>query len=67
VRDPELSYTTKGTAVCKFSVACNRFLKQDDETQKEVSCFDISWWTDADGKPRSRIEIVPSTWSSSRS
>ena len=86
VRDPELSYTAKGTAVCKFSVACNRFFKQDDETQKEVSFFDIScWtrlaevcseylkkgrgvrvvgrlkqdrWTDADGKPRSRIEIV---------
>ena len=86
VRDPELAYSTKGTAVCKFSVACNRFFKQDDETQKEVSFFDIScWtrlaevcseylkkgrgvrvvgrlkqdrWTDADGKPRSRIEIV---------
>lgn len=24
VRDPELSYTPKGVAVCKFSVACNR-------------------------------------------
>jgi single-strand DNA-binding protein len=85
-RDPELSYTSKGTAVCKFSVACNRFFKQEDETQKEVSYFDVScWtrlaevcgeylkkgrgvrvvgrlkqdrWTDADGKPRSRIEIV---------
>jgi single-strand DNA-binding protein len=45
VRDPELSYTTKGTAVCKFSVACNRYFKQDDETQKEVSYFDVSCWT----------------------
>ena len=44
VRDPELSYTTKGTAVCKFSVACNRFFKQDQETQKEVSFFDVTTW-----------------------
>jgi single-strand DNA-binding protein len=86
VRDPELSYTPKGTAVCKFSLACNRSYKQDDEFQKEVSFFDVStWtrlaevcgeylkkgrgvrvvgrlkqdrWTDPDGKPRSRVEIV---------
>ena len=45
VRDPELSYTTKGTAVCKFSVACNRQWKQDDQVQKEVSYFDVSAWT----------------------
>jgi single-strand DNA-binding protein len=45
VRDPELSYTSKGTAVCKFSVACNRFFKQGEETQKEVSYFDVSCWT----------------------
>ncbi len=45
VRDPELSYTPKGTAVCKFSVACNRFYKQDQELQKEVSYFDAPTWT----------------------
>lgn len=45
VRDPELSYTPKGTAVCKFTVACNRFYKQDQETQKEVSYFDVTTWT----------------------
>jgi single-strand DNA-binding protein len=45
VKDPELSYTPKGTAVCKFSVACNRSWKQDDEFQKEVSFFDVSTWT----------------------
>ncbi len=44
VRDPELSYTPKGTAVCKFTVACNRFFKQDQETQKEVSFFDVTTW-----------------------
>ena len=86
VRDPELAYTTKGTAVCKFSVACNRFFNQEEEMQKEVSYFYVStWtrlaevcgeylkkgrgvrvvgrlrqdrWTDQEGKPRSRIEIV---------
>jgi single-strand DNA-binding protein len=86
VKDPELSYTPKGTAVCKFTVACNRAFKQDDQLQKEVSFFDVStWtrlaevcaeylkkgrgvrvvgrlkqdkWTDADGKPHSRIFIV---------
>ena len=42
--DTELSYTPKGTAVCKFSVACNRFFKQEEEMQKEVSYFDVSTW-----------------------
>jgi single-strand DNA-binding protein len=45
VRDPELSYTPKGTAVCKFTVACNRAYKQDEQLQKEVSFFDVSTWT----------------------
>jgi len=45
VKDPELSYTAKGTAVCKFTVACNRYFKQDQETQKEVSFFDVTTWT----------------------
>ena len=40
----ELAYTTKGTAVCKFSVACNRFFKPEEEMQKEVSYFDVSTW-----------------------
>jgi single-strand DNA-binding protein len=44
VRDPDLSYTSKGTAVCKFTVACSRSYKQDDGFQKEVSYFDVSAW-----------------------
>jgi single-strand DNA-binding protein len=44
VRDPELSYTPKGAAICKFAVGCNRSWKQDDELQKEVSFFDITAW-----------------------
>jgi single-strand DNA-binding protein len=45
VKDPELSYTPKGVAVCKFAVACNRAFKQDEQLQKEVSYFDVTTWT----------------------
>ncbi|MGA2477576.1 MAG: single-stranded DNA-binding protein [Spirochaetia bacterium] len=45
VRDPELSYTPKGVAVCKFSVGCHRQWKQEEEVQKEVSFFDVTTWT----------------------
>jgi single-strand DNA-binding protein len=45
VKDPDLSYTAKGTAVCKFTVACNRSWKQDEQMQKEVSFFDVSAWS----------------------
>jgi single-strand DNA-binding protein len=44
VADPDLRYTPKGAAVCSFCVACNRFYKQDDELQKEVSYFDVTTW-----------------------
>ncbi len=45
VRDPELKYTPKGTAVCSFALASNRYFKQDEETQKEVSYFDVTTWS----------------------
>jgi single-strand DNA-binding protein len=45
VRDPELNYTGKGTPVCNFSVASNRFYKQEDELQKETSFFDVTVWS----------------------
>jgi single-strand DNA-binding protein len=41
-RDPELSYCSNGTPWCKFSVAVNRFYKQEDEKRKEVSFIDVS-------------------------
>jgi len=44
-RDPELRYTPKGTAVCNFSIACNRSYKQDEQRQQEVSFFDITTWS----------------------
>jgi single-strand DNA-binding protein len=43
-RDPELSYTPKGIPVCRFSIATNRFYKQEEEYQKEVSYFDVTVW-----------------------
>jgi single-strand DNA-binding protein len=45
VRDPELSYTPKGTAVCKFAVECKRNFKEGEETVKETSFFEVSTWT----------------------
>ncbi|MCA1755424.1 MAG: single-stranded DNA-binding protein [Spirochaeta sp.] len=44
-RDPELRTTPKGTPVCSFSVASNRFFRQNEETQKEVSFFDVEVWS----------------------
>ena len=44
VRDPEYHTTTKGTAVCKFTVASNRFYRQDSNLAKEVSYFEVESW-----------------------
>ncbi len=52
-RDPELKYTPKGTAVCSFSIASNRYFKAGDRepddaergnVKEEVSYFDIQTW-----------------------
>ncbi len=45
VRDPEVGYSPKGTAVCSFSVASNRFYKQGEDFQREVSYFDVTAWS----------------------
>lgn len=44
-RDPVLTETTKGTPVCTFGMAVNRYYKQNEETVKEVSFFDVETWT----------------------
>ncbi|MFA6505756.1 MAG: single-stranded DNA-binding protein [Treponemataceae bacterium] len=44
VRDPLTKATTKGTSVCTFSVASNRFFKQENGFEKEVSFFDVETW-----------------------
>jgi single-strand DNA-binding protein len=43
-RDPEFRETAKGTALCTFSIATNRYYKQGEETEKEVSYFDVQTW-----------------------
>ena len=43
-RDPELKKTPKGTSICSFSVASNRYFRQDEETQNEVSFFNVETW-----------------------
>ena len=43
-RDPELSATPKGTAVCTFGLASNRYYKVDEEMQQEVSFFEVETW-----------------------
>jgi len=44
VRDPHLRSTPKGTSVCTFSLASNRFFKQDSGFEKEVSFFEVETW-----------------------
>lgn len=46
-RDPELRYTTQGTAVCNFSVAQTpRVRKNDGWEDGDTSFFDCSVWRD---------------------
>lgn len=45
VREPLLRATAKGTSVCTFSLASNRFFKQDSGYEKEVGFFDIETWS----------------------
>jgi len=44
VREPLYRTTPKGTPVCTFSLASNRFYKQDAGMEKEVSFFDVETW-----------------------
>ena len=44
-RDPVLGETPKGTPVCTFGLAVNRFYRQEEETVKEVSFFEVETWT----------------------
>ncbi len=38
-REPELKYTTAGTALCKFGIATNRKFKRGDGSPGEEVCF----------------------------
>jgi single-strand DNA-binding protein len=43
-RDPESKTLSTGTPVCTFSLASDRFYRQNDNTEKEVSYFDVEAW-----------------------
>ena len=44
VRDPLIRSTQKGTSVCNFTIASNRFYRQDSNLEKEVGFFDVEAW-----------------------
>ncbi|MCX7024215.1 MAG: single-stranded DNA-binding protein [Spirochaetes bacterium] len=43
-KDPVAKTTAGGSTVCDFSVASNRWFKQNDDYEKEVSFFDVEAW-----------------------
>ena len=43
-RDAELKYTSGGMAVCKFSIAVNKFRKSGEQRTEETHFFDIVLW-----------------------
>ncbi len=44
-RDPLMDTTPKGTAVCHFTVASNRYYKSEGDRQEEVGFFDVEVWS----------------------
>ncbi len=44
-KDPVLEKTPKGTPVCHFSVASNRYYKNEGARQEEVGFFDVEVWS----------------------
>lgn len=44
VRDPEMKTTTKGTNLCTFRMATNRFYKNGAGYEKEIGYFDVETW-----------------------
>lgn len=44
VRKPNAKFTPNGAAVTTFTIASNRFFKEDDKMVSEASYFDIECW-----------------------
>jgi len=44
VRDPLVRSTPKGAQVCNFSIASNRYYRQDANLEKETGFFDVEAW-----------------------
>jgi single-strand DNA-binding protein len=42
--DPVFWKTKKGTSLCTFSIATNRFFRQDSGFEKEVSFLNVQTW-----------------------
>jgi single-strand DNA-binding protein len=45
VRDPLFRSTAKGTPLCTFTLASNRYYNHDGGMEKEVSFFDVEAWS----------------------
>jgi single-strand DNA-binding protein len=45
VKDPESKTLATGSSVCNFTVASDRFYRQSENTEKEVSFFDVEAWS----------------------
>jgi single-strand DNA-binding protein len=64
VNEPVLKTTVKGTMVCVFSIASNRFFKRENSVVQEVSYFDIQTWArlaetcGAEGRKGRPVRIV---------
>ncbi len=43
-KDPELHYTSGGTAIANFSLAINRKFSKNGEKKEEVDFFDVEAW-----------------------
>ena len=43
-KDPVFTENSKGTSICSFTIATNRYYKQEEEYQNEVSYLDIETW-----------------------
>ena len=43
-KDPVFTENSKGTSICSFSIATNRYYKQQEEYQTEVSYLDVETW-----------------------
>jgi single-strand DNA-binding protein len=45
VRDPLYKTTPRGVQVCTFSLASNRYYRQDGNMEKDVGFFDVETWS----------------------
>ena len=44
VRDPLIRSTPKGAQVCNFSIASNRYYRQESNLEKETGFFEVEAW-----------------------